>query len=359
MYVCVRWFIQYVQESGRAGRDGQVASSVVMYRRSDVTRASVMASRSKHGMDRLLDVLSFCERVRCRRVGIANAFAEHGPRCEVKCDVCQVSSIKASSSASSSASPSSSSSASSSGVVDVSAQGQFVLRCLRVLRELGKTVTFAQLSDAIMGRGPLATTLRRAHQQIEEADAPAPLGSHAADVESAASHNNNSKAVQQRKGGEKHAWRKVMTTPAATTAASCETFVWNTERVEALLVALLLDRFVQVTWTHNAFATNAYLEVGSFAFALERREVPLVLQPTLLSTTKTTALKEDTRTIPVSATANAAMNIKVTNSNEDCSVAADVAEQREPKAKWPRRAMVVVLDDDDDDEPNDSNSDFE
>ena len=82
----------FTQESGRAGRDGQEAHSVVMYRVQDVVNLCAMVgSSTADAIKHVLAMAAFCEdRTTCRRVSIGASFGEPFDvgLCEEGCDVC-------------------------------------------------------------------------------------------------------------------------------------------------------------------------------------------------------------------------------------------------------------------------------
>ena len=93
---CPKTLENYLQESGRAGRDGDVAKCVLWYRRQDVMRVSPMVHESNHkALPKLYSfVRHYCEsHLVCRRKIFADAFGEGktfdaSTHCSRRCDVC-------------------------------------------------------------------------------------------------------------------------------------------------------------------------------------------------------------------------------------------------------------------------------
>ncbi|XP_078667369.1 uncharacterized protein LOC144909180 [Branchiostoma floridae x Branchiostoma belcheri] len=87
----------YMQESGRAGRDGRLATAILFYKPTD---KSLHAKRigdildeayREQALKRLGDMINFCETEKCRKKLLLDAFSEDTSSydCSQKCDNCQ------------------------------------------------------------------------------------------------------------------------------------------------------------------------------------------------------------------------------------------------------------------------------
>ncbi|XP_069133620.1 ATP-dependent DNA helicase Q1-like [Argopecten irradians] len=131
------------QESGRAGRDEQVAHCIIFYRFQDVFRQSTMVFTEQTGLDNLYGIVSYCTDIsHCRRSMIARHFGEVWERaqCNNMCDHCdytyQVTPEKR----------------------DVTKLCQNVIKLMEHAAQTEQRVTAIKLLDAWEGRG--ATSLR-------------------------------------------------------------------------------------------------------------------------------------------------------------------------------------------------------
>ena len=82
----------FYQESGRAGRDNELAKCIVFYRLADVFRISPMVFSEKTGLSKLYEMVAYCNSssAKCRRQIISDHFDEkwENTDCNNMCDNC-------------------------------------------------------------------------------------------------------------------------------------------------------------------------------------------------------------------------------------------------------------------------------
>ncbi|XP_015909051.1 ATP-dependent DNA helicase Q1 [Parasteatoda tepidariorum] len=81
----------FYQESGRAGRDDQLATCILFFRFPDIFRQSTMIFTEQKGLEHLYAMVSYClDLKRCRRAIIAEHFGErwNSSDCNEMCDHC-------------------------------------------------------------------------------------------------------------------------------------------------------------------------------------------------------------------------------------------------------------------------------
>lgn len=84
----------FYQESGRAGRDGMAANSIVNYGFKEIYELSQMIQESevsdlkkRYELDKLKKMIAYCDSLQCRRQSLLHALGEQSESCG-HCDVC-------------------------------------------------------------------------------------------------------------------------------------------------------------------------------------------------------------------------------------------------------------------------------
>ncbi|MBX9597644.1 MAG: DNA helicase RecQ [Burkholderiales bacterium] len=84
----------FYQESGRAGRDGMAANSIVNYGFKEIYELSQMIHESevsdlkkRYELDKLKKMIAYCDSLQCRRQSLLHALGEQSESCG-HCDVC-------------------------------------------------------------------------------------------------------------------------------------------------------------------------------------------------------------------------------------------------------------------------------
>ncbi|XP_028795867.1 mediator of RNA polymerase II transcription subunit 34 isoform X1 [Neltuma alba] len=118
----------FLQESGRAGRDGLPSECVLYFRPGDVPRQSSMVFYENTGLQNLYDIVRYCQSKRkCRRSAIFQHFAEPPQDCNGMCDNCAFpSEVKE---------------------VDVSSHAKLMVSLLQDMQENDQRLTMLQLVD--------------------------------------------------------------------------------------------------------------------------------------------------------------------------------------------------------------------
>uniref|UniRef100_A0A336MJW4 ATP-dependent DNA helicase n=1 Tax=Culicoides sonorensis TaxID=179676 RepID=A0A336MJW4_CULSO len=133
----------FYQESGRAGRDGNHAECILLYRLPDIFKISTMMFSEYTGLKNAYAMVNYCiNGAKCRRTLIAAHFSEvwESFSCGKMCDHCYYSDRP------------------KGPKVDIQADCKAIRRIIRRADELKQNLTALKLVDAWFGKGP--TTLR-------------------------------------------------------------------------------------------------------------------------------------------------------------------------------------------------------
>uniref|UniRef100_A0A0K2TMX8 ATP-dependent DNA helicase n=1 Tax=Lepeophtheirus salmonis TaxID=72036 RepID=A0A0K2TMX8_LEPSM len=127
----------FYQESGRAGRDGSLSYSIVLFNFDDIFKSSVMAFTEKSGINNLYRIVEYCiSTTKCRRTFLSNYFGNNWGgevRCDKMCDHCDKSLL--------------------SVEMDISTVSTEILNVLKRGEEEDVNITACKLLDALMGKG--------------------------------------------------------------------------------------------------------------------------------------------------------------------------------------------------------------
>ena len=130
----------FYQESGRAGRDGALATCIMLWRLGDLFKQSTMVFQERTGIEKLYSMASYCLNTgTCRRRLIAEHFLESMDldlACDAMCDVCDGTVGQA-----------------DSQEVDVTDYARAAVDILTAGVSKEQRITAAKLVEALQGRG--------------------------------------------------------------------------------------------------------------------------------------------------------------------------------------------------------------
>jgi ATP-dependent DNA helicase Q1 len=276
----------YIQESGRAGRDGKRAECILFYRRQDVFTVAQLISRSANQpINKLLELVRYVESNHiCRRIIIAKCFGEEEfdsiVGCSGMCDVCHhqqpsqsdLQSLSVTNTTTttttSSSSNSTSTSSSSNGlvlstpihgmnqstsniqqqqqqlvptsslwiIVDHTLQAESMLRCLKHILTTDENITMNSLVDAWRRRGKYASNDNNKHD----------------DDQPTSSNNSNSTSKNTK----------------IQPSRFCAPQEWNVDDCERLTMWMLLNHILAISFSYTSYGCHTYLNLGSKSLEL-------------------------------------------------------------------------------------------
>lgn len=129
-------FENYYQETGRAGRDGQKADCILLFRFADIFRASTFVANNGNGLANLYSMIRYViNRDECRKKQISEYFGDKwNHHCHERCDNC----IKRTSAC---------------RVIDLKTEMHTIADIVNHTSSIDRNITFPKLIDLLTGKG--------------------------------------------------------------------------------------------------------------------------------------------------------------------------------------------------------------